>query len=122
MAAVMSPCNNCDSWDRHWHQLINSALTNKQLEKLRPIPNKLDTSHLHDYWKIADLIMRAGGACQAKYVLANFFEICRKDYHCLYSKPLQSQESYSRMSPYLAWSTMSLPEMLFHRKRIPYAI
>jgi deoxyribodipyrimidine photo-lyase len=55
--------------------------------------------------------MQTGGATQARRVLDDFFEARGKDYHRLISKPLQSQLSCSRMSPYLAWGNISLREM-----------
>ena len=58
--------------------------------------------------------MQHGGSTQAKMVLGDFFDSRGKDYHWLISKPLQSQLSCSRMSPYLAWGNISLREMYQH--------
>jgi deoxyribodipyrimidine photo-lyase len=121
MAAVVRPCNNRNAWDKHWHQVMKAELINNQLDKLKLIHHKFDTSQLPDCWKTANPAMQAGGSIKARQVLADFFESRGKDYHWLISKPLQSQVSCSRMSPYLAWGNMSLREMyqavLQHRKR-----
>ena len=110
-AAVVRPCNNRDSWDQHWQQVMKGSLIDNQLSKLNLIQYKFDTSKLPDCWKVANAAMQVGGPTEAKKVLNDFFEIRGKDYHYLISKPLQSQVSCSRMSPYLAWGNISLREM-----------
>lgn len=112
--AVTRPCLNRDSWDKDWRQIMRADLVENQLEKLTVISTNFDTSGLPNTWKQVDLAMQHGGSTQAKMVLGDFFDSRGKDYHWLISKPLQSQLSCSRMSPYLAWGNISLREMYQH--------
>ena len=112
--AVSRPCLNRDSWDKDWRQIMRSDLVENKLEKLTVVSTNFDTSGLPNTWKQVDLAMQHGGSTQAKMVLGDFFDSRGKDYHWLISKPLQSQLSCSRMSPYLAWGNISLREMYQH--------
>lgn len=109
--AVIRPCLNRKSWDTQWQHIMRSAPIANQLDKLKLVRYKFNTSTLPDCWKTVDIAMQAGGATQANRVLDDFFEHRGKNYHWLISKPLQSQLSCSRMSPYLAWGNISLREM-----------
>ncbi|MFT6409121.1 MAG: deoxyribodipyrimidine photo-lyase [Arenicella sp.] len=110
-AAVIRPCNNRDSWDKRWQEVMNGELIDNQLSKLDIVRVNFDTSQLPGCWKVANPAMQQGGADEAIRVLDDFFESRGKDYHYLISKPLQSQLSCSRMSPYLAWGNVSLRQM-----------
>jgi deoxyribodipyrimidine photo-lyase len=110
-AAVIRPCNNRDSWDQHWLQVMKAERIDNQLCKLQLTQLKFDTSELPDAWKIGNRSMQLGGPSAARNVLADFFASRGKDYHYFISKPLQSQMSCSRMSPYLAWGNISLRQM-----------
>jgi deoxyribodipyrimidine photo-lyase len=110
-AAVIRPCNSRNSWHKHWQQVMKAELIDNQLCQLQLIHLKFDTSELPDCWKVTNPSMQSGGPSYARSVLSDFFQSRGKDYHWLISKPLQSQVSCSRMSPYLAWGNISLREM-----------
>jgi deoxyribodipyrimidine photo-lyase len=110
-AAVVRPCHNRDAWGKQWHEVMNGELIENQPGKLEVVQLKFDTGQLPSSWKVANPAMQPGGARQALSVLADFFDSRGKDYHYLISKPLQSQVSCSRMSPYLAWGNISLRQM-----------
>ena len=112
--AVRRPCSNRDSWDKEWQQIMRADLVNNDLDKLNIVSFKFNTSNLPSSWKQVDLAMQYGGSSQARAVLSDFFDSRGIDYHWLISKPLQSQLSCSRMSPYLAWGNISLREMYQH--------
>ncbi len=109
--AVVRPCENRDNWDKHWKQRMRAELIDNQPQNLNMLELKFDTQDLPNSWKADDPTMQRGGTTQAKGVLADFFDSRGQDYHWLISKPLQSQLSCSRMSPYLAWGNISLREM-----------
>lgn len=109
--AVTRPCTSRDTWDTDWRQVMRSGLVVNQIDRLKVIQFNFDTSQLPNNWKRVDPAMQRGGSNQAATVLDDFFHSRGKDYHWLMSKPLQSQLSCSRMSPYLAWGNMSLRQM-----------
>lgn len=112
--AVVRPCKNRDSWDKKWKQVMRADLVQNDLDQLTFVAHDFNTKDLPSSWKKPKLSMQQGGATQAKKVLDDFFDARGKDYHWLISKPLQSQISCSRMSPYLAWGNISLREMYQH--------
>ena len=101
---------------------MGSELVVNQTDNLRIITFKFDTSKLSETWKQVNPAMQRGGSSEARRVLDDFFHSRGKNYHWLIAKPLQSQLSCSRMSPYLAWGNISLRQMyqdvLSHRNRI----
>jgi deoxyribodipyrimidine photo-lyase len=109
--AVTRPCNSRDSWDKDWHQVMAAELIANQTDKLQIVSFKFDTRDLPDGWKQINAAMQRGGSSEARRVLDDFFHFRGKDYHWLIAKPLQSQLSCSRMSPYLAWGNISLRQM-----------
>ncbi|MFT4823130.1 MAG: deoxyribodipyrimidine photo-lyase [Halioglobus sp.] len=112
--AVTRPRANRDSWDEDWQQVMGSDLIANQTDKLKIIQGEFDTSKLSNTWKRVDRAMQRGGANEARRVLDDFFHARGRDYHWLIAKPLQSQLSCSRMSPYLAWGNISLRQMYQH--------
>lgn len=111
---VTRPCSNRDSWDENWRKVMRANLIDNQLSRLSLIQFKFDTSNLPSTWKQTDESMQHGGSSHARNTLNEFFESRGKDYHWFISKPLQSQLSCSRMSPYLAWGNISLRQMYQH--------
>lgn len=112
--AVIRPCSNRDNWDKNWRSVMRADLVDNRLGELNVIQIKFDTSKLPTSWKHVNSSMQHGGSSQALKTLDDFFDSRGKDYHWLISKPLQSQFSCSRMSPYLAWGNMSLRQMYQH--------
>ncbi len=108
---VTRPRDSRDSWDQDWQRVMGSELVANRTEKLQIIMCKFDTSKLSDTWKQVNPTMQRGGSTEARRVLDDFFHSRGKDYHWLIAKPLQSQLSCSRMSPYLAWGNISLRQM-----------
>jgi len=109
--AVVRPCENRVSWDRDWKRVMRADLIENRLDQLSVISYDFETAALPSAWKTPDLAMQQGGSSESKRVLDDFFESRGVNYHWLISKPLQSQLSCSRMSPYLAWGNISLREM-----------
>jgi deoxyribodipyrimidine photo-lyase len=112
--AVVRPCSNRNDWDKNWRSVMRTDLIDNQLDRLSLIQTKFDTTKLPSRWKQIDTLMQRGGSSQARRTLDDFFDSRGKDYHWLISKPLQSQLSCSRMSPYLGWGNMSLRQMYQH--------
>ena len=110
-AAVVRPCHNRAAWGKLWQDVMTGELIENQPGKLNVVQVKFDTRQLPNAWKVANTDMQQGGAREATRVLADFFDARGKDYQYFISKPLQSQLSCSRMSPYLAWGNISLRQM-----------
>lgn len=109
--AVIRPCVSREHWDKDWRNVMRDELVVNQLNKLKLVSYSFDTTKLSNSWKNPDSAMQLGGSSEAKKVLDDFFDFRGTDYHRLISKPLQSQLSCSRMSPYLAWGNISLRQM-----------
>ena len=109
--AVTRPCSNRKSWDKDWKKIMRTDLIVNQIDRLNIVSFDFDTSKLPNIWKNVNPAMQYGGSLEAMRVLNDFFDSRGKDYHRLISKPLQSQLSCSRMSPYLVWGNISLREM-----------
>ncbi len=113
-AAVHRPCANRDTWNADWQRVMNAELIDNRLENLEIVRTKFDTSSLSDSWKNTDPAMQRGGSKEAQETLLDFFNERGQDYQRYISKPLLSQISCSRMSPYLAWGNISLRQMVKH--------
>ena len=112
--AVVRPCSNRDLWDNYWQRVMRADQIVNQIDTLDLLMLKFDTSGLSDNWKDQDPFMQRGGTIEANKVLSDFFVERGKGYHKLISKPLDSQVSCSRISPYLAWGNISLRQVYQH--------
>ena len=113
-SAVRRPCINRDTWNADWQRVMSSGLVENRLDQLNIIRMKFDTHLLPSTWKQVDRAMQLGGSAEGKKVFDDFLDSRGQDYHRLISKPLHSQLSCSRMSPYLAWGNISLRQMYQH--------
>lgn len=108
--AVVRPCANRDSWDKNWQKTMRANLLVNHPDRLNIVSFDFDTSKLPKTWTQSNPAMQRGGSVSANKVLDDFFDTRGQDYQMYISKPLQSQLSCSRMSPYLAWGNISLRE------------
>jgi deoxyribodipyrimidine photo-lyase len=112
--AVIRGAKNRDDWDHHWKKVMRSPVDTPDLAKLKSYDVEqmlLPECLLPDKWLIEHPEMQTGGPTQGWAVLDSFFQERGRVYHDWISKPLQSQESCSRLSPYLAFGNLSLREV-----------
>lgn len=109
--AVQRGLPSRQNWDKDWQQYMRSAPAQPDLPRLTT-PN-LQLSALGEApppWP-ENTAFQAGGEQAAWDTLEDFFVTRGQHYAFNISKPLQSRDSCSRMSPYLAWGNISLREM-----------
>lgn len=109
--AVSRPCLNRQNWDKHWKQVMRNDIIENDVTRLIIVSVNFDTSGMPATWQKTNPAMQRGGFTVAADVLNDFFDERGKHYQTFISKPLQSQVSCSRMSPYLAWGNISIREM-----------
>lgn len=108
--AVIRGAKNRENWDKHWNKVMREPIIANNINQLNITFYKFDTGKLPNTWKQPNHNLQQGGATQAHKILTDFFMSRGKGYQWFISKPLQSQQSCSRLSPYLAWGNISLRE------------
>ncbi|WP_026971996.1 cryptochrome/deoxyribodipyrimidine photo-lyase family protein [Aliagarivorans marinus] len=112
--AVQRGLRHRGDWDKHWQQVMRAPCVHPDLSRLRCVnlpPSTLRLSgKLPTEWQQANQQFQHGGTDHALAVLDSFFEQRSQAYAYGISKPAQSRESCSRLSPYLAWGNISLRE------------
>ncbi len=96
-------------WSQNWHEFMLKEFDHPDLSKakfvdlesgLNPPPNFIQSSNF-----------QKGGELKAKEVLRNFLYHRSENFSKHISKPLESRESCSRLSPYLAWGNLSIRQV-----------
>ncbi len=110
--AVIRGSKSRENWDRHWNQVMRAPLEQPEI----PRQTLVSLDALEEYqppadWLRPDPAMQTGGESTAHRVLEDFFSERGQNYHLGISKPQDSRESCSRMSPYLAWGNISLRQL-----------
>jgi deoxyribodipyrimidine photo-lyase len=98
-------------WDQHWKETMRAGTEDPDLARLNPMPPITDDWHWPDHWPQKADAFQIGGERQAWQTLNSFFESRGQNYARYISKPLQSRESCSRLSPYIAWGNLSIRQV-----------
>ncbi len=106
-----------DGWTKAWYgnmgaptdepelgRLRTVAIPEKLLEKLRGVP-------FDDVFYENPVQFQMGGVAKAQRVLDPFVKSRAAGYNRDISKPLESRESCSRLSPYLTWGNLSVRQV-----------
>ncbi|MEM9023226.1 MAG: deoxyribodipyrimidine photo-lyase, partial [Bacteroidota bacterium] len=116
-AGVIRGLSKRDNWPRHWYATMHAPTEDPVLTELpacpgtatqrasmldQPLPASITSHHPH---------FQEGGEPQALQCLESFLEHRVADYNRHISKPAQSRESCSRLSPHLAWGTVSMRQV-----------
>ena len=107
--AVIRGNRNRDDWDRHWKQVMRASIETPDLAADRFA--ELDAADLFSSpkeWLEPDPQMQIGGETNALEVIEDFYSERGQLYHVGISRPEDSRQSCSRLSPYLAWGNVSL--------------
>lgn len=107
--AVIRGAKNRINWDKHWHKVMREEIQESDWEQGNyvRVPRELNQPSIPKNWQEASELMQMGGEKNAWETLEDFFNERGKSYHKFISKPLESAEHCSRMSPYLAWGNIS---------------
>jgi deoxyribodipyrimidine photo-lyase len=106
-----------DGWSRQWHQIMSSPLAQPDLNRMarqRVMPDRGLASRLLKppaSWMRESPLMQAGGPERAQQTLNSFLAERGRRYSTSISKPQESRQHCSRLSPYLAWGNLSIRQV-----------
>jgi deoxyribodipyrimidine photo-lyase len=111
--AVHRGLRNRDGWKSKWKNRIESEpLTNELSHIVMPDGDfEFDGLEIHDNWKKKDSNFQPGGREEALSTLQSFLEERGGRYSKSISRPSESRDGCSRISPYLTWGNLSLREV-----------
>ncbi len=105
-------------WNRQWRAIMSAPQANPDLELLQAAPldingqaARLLLRRAPAAWTTPDQNFQTGGPSAAGQWLDSFFAGRGERYHLSLSKPVDSREHCSRLSPYLAWGNLSIRQV-----------
>lgn len=110
---VIRRMKNRGGWASKWYRRMNEPLQRSPAKILAardfatadlPMPERLGLTGLAD-----PALIQIGGETAAHQTLKSFLKERGQNYHQEMSSPLTAWDSCSRLSPHLAWGTISLP-------------
>lgn len=111
--AVIRGAKSKEGWDKAWDNTLRGQRLTPDLEKAQfvDIPEGiLEDVTPPQSWQNKQRGMQTGGPILAWKTLESFYQGRGKDYAYNISKPAESRNHCSRLSPYLAWGNISLRE------------
>lgn len=117
---ILRGIQNRDGWDKQWFGHMHAPVIHNQfspqfaVNEVLPFPTLPETLHLPAPWNKS---MQPGGEKNAWQYLQSFISERGQNYNRHISKPAESRQSCSRLSPYLAWGNMSIRQAY----QLPYA-
>ena len=108
-----------DTWSRQWERLMVSGLYRPPaLEPLPEIhPGEIPQEPIPDLIPDDCPGRQQGGRLSAEKNLSSFLTVRGERYHSEMSSPLTATDSCSRLSPHLAWGTISMREVVQATRR-----
>lgn len=106
-----------DRWVQQWYNYMKQKTADPDLNKIRFIEASFVENLMSYFPLMKDLDnqtakkFQTGGELQGKGVLNSFSKGRAATYNKHISKPLESRQSCSRLSPYLAWGNLSLRQV-----------
>lgn len=103
-------------WAQQWYGFMKQRTADPDLSRIRFVDGEQVNAWMAEFPSFersergSDEPFQQGGPEAARSVLYSFLEGRVADYKKGISKPLESRESCSRLSPYLAWGNLSLRE------------
>ena len=110
--AVLRGKKNRENWNVHWDKVMQSELAIPDWKNVNPLslsdyyPPELPKAYTQN-----DNNFQHGGSLHARDVMRSFFTERGKHYQKGISSPSLSRIHCSRISPYLAWGTLSLKQV-----------
>ncbi len=106
---------NRDDWSVEWDRFMNSPQEKINLDKgvyLRLSPEIREKFKIHHLLNVSPENFQKPGRNAGLEALNSFVNERSKNYSKHISKPLESRSSCSRLSPHIAWGTVSLREIV----------
>ena len=109
-AGVIRGAKDRTGWRKHWYQVMNQGPDMPEISRLNAI--NLEEHFYSPPERIPESdVMQKGGSTEARKVLESFLNQRSENYNRNISKPLESRDSCSRLSPYIAWGNISVREI-----------
>lgn len=101
---------NRTNWAEEWDKLMAEPIEEINLSKLHlfPINQIVKEKYKLTFRPVNEPSIQRGGEQLALTLLDSFFQLRSFQYSKHISKPMQSRDSCSRLSPHLAWGSLSL--------------
>ena len=120
---VQRGLHNRETWFEDWNEYMNANVEvfqpqQNQLINLDEVATIENLSHPVSLKTPQETKFQKGGRILALKYAHSFFESRHKDYMFHISKPELSRKSCSRLSPYLAWGTISVREIFQRGKAL----
>ncbi|MCH8558185.1 MAG: DNA photolyase family protein [Balneolia bacterium] len=114
---VQRAINDRDGWTKAWYAVMSDETDEPELEKLRTVKlpdelnRKLQGEELPGAVHENLVRIQMGGVSEAEKTLESFIRTRAASYNKHISKPLESRESCSRLSPFLTWGNLSVRQV-----------
>ena len=109
---------NRSDWSKEWHQFMALKPANPDLNQLQGVclpehvTKRIQSLNIPTSWKEESPHCQRGGMVAAHECLDSFMSIRAANYSKHISKPLESRNSCSRLSPYIAWGNLSMRQVV----------
>ena len=101
--------NKSRNWHQDWETKMKQAQNNSDPALLIPLDHQIESFHPPFRRNPS---MQQGGETIAQTVLADFLQSRVKNYFKHISRPFESTDSCSRLSPYIAWGCISIRQII----------
>jgi len=123
--AVIRGLQNRENWEARRLEFLSAPLQNPPLERIKSIEIKTDILQMFSANRFIETLgsnnkMQKGGETEALDVLNSFLRSRHKGYLRNISKPNESRQHCSRLSPYLSWGNLSVRQV-YHAVRNHYS-
>lgn len=111
---ILRGIKNRNNWDQSWYSFMESpSVENTFTSSIITFPEHPFSipDNLKNRWIEYSPLMQPPGEHVAKRYLHGFLQERGKNYSRHISKPMESRESCSRLSPYLAWGNISIRQV-----------
>lgn len=113
--AITRGRKNRTNWNQEWEQFMYTKTLIPELSKLvcKSVPMELvQKFQLRHTVDVSHESMQRGGSKNAKILLKSFLNQRVNKYSGSISRPLESRSYCSRLSPHIAWGTISIREVV----------
>jgi deoxyribodipyrimidine photo-lyase len=111
-AGVERARKNRSSWDQRWRSIMQMPMDQPDFAHALWAVEKSGSFIPESFFKSQSTLLQKGGELVAQKRLQQFLENnIYKNYQTHISKPTESRDSCSRLSPYLAWGALSTREV-----------
>lgn len=107
---------NRNDWRKNWYSYMSDDVQNPDLKLLKSVDlpqylMKKLSPVTASKWQSESTHFQKGGETIAQRILSSFLQTRAEKYNQHISKPRESRQSCSRLSPYLAWGNLSVRQI-----------